>query len=415
MSAGKVIVVGGGIIGTACTTTCRAVAGKSRSSIRGNSARGCSHANCGFVCPSHVLPLAAPGALAMALRSLFRRDSPFHIKPRIDLGLWHWLYRFAPRCNRHDMLDAGHAIQALLELVAAALRRIAGTEPIECEWQTRGLLFVFRSQHGMDHYTHTDRMLQAEFNLARGPLRSGRPDAAGAGPQARVGRRLALSGRRPPAPDRLMTSWRRMLETRGVAIRESCEVQGFLAETGRTRARDHVAGGAAGRGVRGGGRGVDAAAGQSNWAAGFRSSRARATRSPCRGRPAARSYPMIFEEHRVAVTPMRPAIVSVRPWNSRVTTARSTLGGSICCGRGEPLSARTDLRTCRGRMVRLAAHDLRQQADHRPLPRRGPMSSSLRTQHVGLSMAPATGKLVAELLTDSPPHVDPGPYAVTRF
>ena len=34
---------------------------------------------------------------------------------------------------------------------------------------------------------------------------------------------------------------------------------------------------------------------------------------------------------------------------------------------------------------------------------------------LGLSMAPATGKLVAELLTGQTPHVEPGPYAVTRF
>ena len=34
---------------------------------------------------------------------------------------------------------------------------------------------------------------------------------------------------------------------------------------------------------------------------------------------------------------------------------------------------------------------------------------------LGLSMAPATGKLVAEMLTATTPHVDPAPYAATRF
>jgi D-amino-acid dehydrogenase len=34
---------------------------------------------------------------------------------------------------------------------------------------------------------------------------------------------------------------------------------------------------------------------------------------------------------------------------------------------------------------------------------------------LGLSMAPATGKLVAELLSGQVPHLDPTPYAVTRF
>ena len=34
---------------------------------------------------------------------------------------------------------------------------------------------------------------------------------------------------------------------------------------------------------------------------------------------------------------------------------------------------------------------------------------------LGLSMAPATGRLVSELITGSPPHVDPAPYRVDRF
>jgi D-amino-acid dehydrogenase len=34
---------------------------------------------------------------------------------------------------------------------------------------------------------------------------------------------------------------------------------------------------------------------------------------------------------------------------------------------------------------------------------------------LGVSMAPATGRLVAELLTGQTPHVDPAPYSVRRF
>jgi D-amino-acid dehydrogenase len=34
---------------------------------------------------------------------------------------------------------------------------------------------------------------------------------------------------------------------------------------------------------------------------------------------------------------------------------------------------------------------------------------------LGLSMAPATGRLVAELLDGRPPHVDPQPYSPARF
>jgi D-amino-acid dehydrogenase len=34
---------------------------------------------------------------------------------------------------------------------------------------------------------------------------------------------------------------------------------------------------------------------------------------------------------------------------------------------------------------------------------------------LGLSMAPATGKLVAELVNGLSPHIDPKPYQVNRF
>jgi D-amino-acid dehydrogenase len=34
---------------------------------------------------------------------------------------------------------------------------------------------------------------------------------------------------------------------------------------------------------------------------------------------------------------------------------------------------------------------------------------------LGLSMAPGTGKLISELVMGQKPHVDPAPYAVTRF
>jgi D-amino-acid dehydrogenase len=34
---------------------------------------------------------------------------------------------------------------------------------------------------------------------------------------------------------------------------------------------------------------------------------------------------------------------------------------------------------------------------------------------LGLSMAPATGKLVAELLGEDAPSLDPKPYRISRF
>src|SRR5437879_533074 len=113
-ATGRVLVVGGGVVGTACAYYLARAGWAVEVVERGAFGRGCSHGNCGFICPSHVLPLAGPGEVRRALAALFRKDSPFAIKPRFDPSLWGWLLRFACRCNQKDQLEAGRGIGALL-------------------------------------------------------------------------------------------------------------------------------------------------------------------------------------------------------------------------------------------------------------------------------------------------------------
>src|SRR5262245_27508743 len=103
----QVVVVGAGVIGTACAYYLSRAGWKVTILDRGSFGMGCSHANCGLVCSSHVLPLAGPGVPRMAFKSLFARNSPFKIKFRLSPSLWGWLYHFWRRCNRRDMLESG--------------------------------------------------------------------------------------------------------------------------------------------------------------------------------------------------------------------------------------------------------------------------------------------------------------------
>src|SRR5262249_18485309 len=112
--AEKVVVVGAGVIGVACAHFLVEAGFQVTLLDKGAVGSGCSHANCGYVCPSHVLPMAGPGMIGKTLKTLLQNDSPLKIRMRFDPALWSWLYRFALRCNRADMLESGHAIQALL-------------------------------------------------------------------------------------------------------------------------------------------------------------------------------------------------------------------------------------------------------------------------------------------------------------
>jgi glycine/D-amino acid oxidase-like deaminating enzyme len=59
----SVLIVGAGIIGIACAHYLSRAGFKVTVIDQGTIARACSHGNCGYICPSHVLPLTAHGMM----------------------------------------------------------------------------------------------------------------------------------------------------------------------------------------------------------------------------------------------------------------------------------------------------------------------------------------------------------------
>ena len=382
---------------------------------RGAFGRGCSHANCGYVCPSHVLPMAGPGAVVLGLKALLARNAPLTIRPRLDPALWGWLWRFARRCNRRHVLEAGRGIQALLMSSRRLYEDLLRAEGIECEWEARGLLIVFRSPAAFEHYTETAELLGREFGVRATRL-------AG---ETLVAREPALLPGLPGGwlydgdahlrPDRLMAELRRVLLSRGVEIREHLDAHSVARENGRGRALI-VTGGE----IEADGFVLATGALAPEWGGvlgcrlpiqpgkGYSITMPRPARCPF--------FPMIFEEDRVAVTPFRSGY---------------RLGSTMeFAGYDSSLDPRRlDLLT---NAARLYLHDSGASPieerwfgwrpmtpDSLPIIGRSPALPNLwiAAGHnmLGLSMAPATGQLVAELLSERPPHIDPAPYAPTRF
>src|SRR5690349_11205872 len=99
-----IAIVGGGVIGV-CSAYYLAQRGLNVVLIeKGEIASGCSYGNGGLIVPSHSVPLASPGALGDGLRWMLDPDSPFYIKPRLNMELFNWLIRFVFASRRRVML-----------------------------------------------------------------------------------------------------------------------------------------------------------------------------------------------------------------------------------------------------------------------------------------------------------------------
>ena len=61
---------------------------------------GCSYGNTGMIVPSHFIPLAAPGMIGVGFKSMWNSESPFYIKPTLSPELIKWGVRFARSCTK---------------------------------------------------------------------------------------------------------------------------------------------------------------------------------------------------------------------------------------------------------------------------------------------------------------------------
>ncbi|HWU78069.1 MAG TPA: FAD-dependent oxidoreductase [Rhodanobacter sp.] len=144
-SHSDVLVLGGGVIGLACALYLLKAGASVRVLEQGTPGCGSSHGNCGTITPSHAPPLAMPGMIGVALRSVFRADAPLYLNPRMDGPRLRWLLGFARHCNWRDFHAASQARLAILQRSRRLLADLVGDEKLACEFTEQGTLIVYRS------------------------------------------------------------------------------------------------------------------------------------------------------------------------------------------------------------------------------------------------------------------------------
>jgi D-amino-acid dehydrogenase len=239
-----IVIIGGGIIGL-CTAYYAAKRGH-RVTVLERLPRdhdGCSFGNAGMVVPSHFIPLAAPGAVGLALRWMWNPESPLYIKPRLDPDLISWGWKFLRASTRGHVRRAAPLIRDLSFASRACFEELA--ETLDFGLVKRGLVMLCKTQHALDEEAK-NAALANELGVPADVLDAKAVAALDPGVRMDVAGGVHFPKDCHLSAGRLMTALQHALASAGVELRFETAVTGWRTngrriEAVRTEAADFSA------------------------------------------------------------------------------------------------------------------------------------------------------------------------------
>jgi D-amino-acid dehydrogenase len=228
----KAIVIGGGVIGL-CSAYYLRKSGWDVTVLDNSEVNiNCSYGNLGMIVPSHFVPLASPGIVAQGLRWMLNSKSPFYVRPSFDLNLISWGLKFIKNATDQNVEKAAMPLLQL-NLYSKNLFSELNEQPgFDFALEKKGILMYYR----------TEKVAEEESHLAE--------KARQMGVDAVVLNKQQLQGLEPETeldvlgavhyrcdahlyPNKLMPQLLHYLKTSGVSVQTNNPVKHIVSENGR--------------------------------------------------------------------------------------------------------------------------------------------------------------------------------------
>jgi len=345
---------------------------------------------------------------------MFRRTSPLYVSLAPDIKRIKWFLNFAKKCKSEHMAHAMRAREKILQSSKSLFETLFREEQLECDWEERGVLLVFKTRSAMQKYVQTNNHLKP-FDLDAVALTGDELFSLEPALQKNVCGAWFHKTDSHLRPDKLMQTWKHLLQKMGAAIEENCRLEALVSEQNRIFKAQTTRG--------------DYTADEYVLTAGAWTPQITQHLGLNIPIQPGKGYSITME--RPAVCPKIPCYfyeksVVATPWKSGFrlggTMEFSGFNSDILAGRIQNLisAAKEYLNEPAGQPIIEEWVGMRPMVyDDLPIIGRSPNQRNLviATGHgmSGISMATGTGKLVSEIISGCEPHIDPTAFDVNRF
>lgn len=151
------VIIGGGIIGL-CSAYYLQKEGHHVTVIdQSGMDAGASYVNAGYISPSHIIPLSAPGVVKKGIKWMLDPSSPFYVKPRLDPDFLRWAWAFNKSCTEQHVKKSIRVIRDISVFSHDLYEDIKAEPGFDFHFEKKGLLMLCK----------TEKMFEEEIEIAR--------------------------------------------------------------------------------------------------------------------------------------------------------------------------------------------------------------------------------------------------------
>jgi len=233
-NSGSVIVIGAGIIGLSTAYYLHQEGFKVTILEQGDLTSNCSSGNAGMIVPSHFVPLAAPGMISKGIKWMFNSRSPFYVKPSLNPALLSWGIKFWNHANAKHVEESAVPLRDLHLFSKQLYDDLTLVPGMDFGLEKKGILMLFKKESTAEEEIHlAEKARQLGLDIAVLSAQETQllePDT-----------RLNISGAvhyrcdAHLSPAKLVQQLAAWLTRNGVEIITRCKVDSFRIEKGRIK------------------------------------------------------------------------------------------------------------------------------------------------------------------------------------
>lgn len=154
----SVIIIGGGIIGLCSAYYLQKEGHKVTVIDKSDYSSGASYVNAGYITPSHIISLAAPGMIQKGIKWMFNSSSPFYVKPRLNYDFLKWSLHFKKSATAKKVQKSIPIIKDINLLSRDLYQEMKNDKEFDFFHQHNGLLMCYKTDQAGEEEWETGKI-----------------------------------------------------------------------------------------------------------------------------------------------------------------------------------------------------------------------------------------------------------------